>query len=143
MALEIEAQPLTYGQAQGEILKLTEPISFWGGVDPLTGLISDIHHPEFGKSVVGKVLALVASRGSSSGSYILMELMRAGLAPAAIVITEPDGVICTGVLVGQETYKLECPVIEISTEALEHLESGFTGIVDSQPNSAYLLISIT
>ena len=144
MSERYAAQALTYGQATGEILKLAEPISFWGGVDSLTGLICDRHHPDFGKSVVGKIMVLEASRGSSSGSYVLMELMRAGLAPSAIVVAEPDGVICTGVLAGEVTYQINLPVIQIDLVAIKALESGQNGQVVSEPDShSYLLISVT
>jgi predicted aconitase with swiveling domain len=134
----ITALPLTYGLATGEILRLDEPISFWGGVEPLTGIIGDIHHPNYGESVVAKILVLEASRGSSSGAYSLMELMRAKLSPAAIVLLEPDGIICTGVLVGQETYGMQLPVIQITLEALESLKTGFLGKVVSQPQGAWI-----
>jgi predicted aconitase with swiveling domain len=134
----ITAVPLTHGVATGEILRLAEPISFWGGVEPLTGIIGDIHHPNYGQSVVGKILVLEASRGSSSGAYSLMELMRAKLAPAAIVLLEPDGIICTGVLVGQETYGMQLPVIQMTSQALDSLKTGFFGEVVSEPQDAWL-----
>lgn len=141
MSRQVIAQPLTYGQGQGEILKLDEPISYWGGIDGLTGIIGDIHHPQYGQSVVGKILALETSRGSSSGSYTLMELMRANLAPKAIVLSEPDGVTCTAVLVGQETYDLELPVILVPLEALNALKTGEIGKVVSETHSASITIN--
>ncbi len=141
MIKEIIGQPLTYGQAQGEILRLTEPISFWGGIDPQTGLIVDIHHPQHGQSVSNRILVLPSSRGSSTGSYVLLELMRARLAPIGIVLSEPDGVICTGVLVGFETYGFTLPVIQISQTDLKTIESGSAGQVVSQETVGFLTIS--
>lgn len=134
----IDAIPLTYGQGSGAILRLDEPISFWGGVDHL-GMIVDRTHPQFGLSVTGTILAMTTSRGSSSGSFCLMELMRTKLAPAAIVLTEPDGVTCTGVLVGTETFGIELPVIQISHDELLSLESGKLAQVKSHPESAHLI----
>jgi predicted aconitase with swiveling domain len=67
--------------------------------------------------------------------------MRAKIAPAAIVLAEPDGVICTGVLVGQETYNLELPVIQVPISALNSLKSGLTGKVVSQEGQAFLRLS--
>lgn len=135
----ISAIPLTYGQASGEVLVLDEPISFWGGVDHL-GIINDAHHPQHGLSVTGKVLVMTSSRGSSSGSFSLMELMRLELAPCAMVITEPDGVLCTGVLVGQETFGLYLPVIEVKLSDLAEFTTGQWVTVTSRIDHAEALI---
>ena len=140
MANSINAIPLTYGQGSGPLLRLDDPISFWGGVDHL-GMIVDRTHPQFGLSVTGTVLAMTTSRGSSSGSFCLMELMRTNLAPAAIVLTEPDGVTCTGVLVGTETFGIELPVIQITDDELAALESGRTAEVVSTESEAALRIN--
>lgn len=136
---QISGVPLTYGQGSGEVLVLDEPISFWGGIDHL-GEIVEASHPQFGQHVAGKVLVMVSSRGSSSGSFCLMELMRTKLAPAAMVITEPDGVICTGILVGQETFGLELPVIEVKLSDLAEFKTGQKATVSSQIDHAQALI---
>ena len=39
-----------------EALYSNEGLSFWGGVDPITGIIIDQMHPLCGQSVVDKVL---------------------------------------------------------------------------------------
>lgn len=137
----IDAISLTPGTATGEILFLTEPISFWGGIDPETGQIVDAHHPQQGQNVAQKILVLTSSRGSSTGSYVLLELMRKGIAPSGIVLSEPDGVICTGVLVGQETYGLDLPVIQVPLASLNQLKTAVTGKVVSQDDQAYLSVS--
>lgn len=136
----IDAVPLTFGSGSGPLLVLTEPISFWGGIDARTGQIVDAHHPQKGEFVTNKILALTSSRGSSTGSYVLLELMRAKLAPAGIVLTEADGVICTGALVGSETYDLALPVIQVPNTALNSLKSGLTGKVVSQEVQAFLAL---
>lgn len=139
MTNAISAIPLTYGQGSGPILLLDEPISFWGGVDHL-GMIVDRTHPQYGQNVAGTVLAMTTSRGSSSGSFCLMELMRTDLAPAAIVLTEPDGVTCTGVLVGTETFGIHLPVIQITGAQLTSLVSGTNAQVISHENAAELAL---
>lgn len=81
---------------------LTAPISFWGGVNPQTGLIANVRHPQYGRSVAGKVLCLPATVGSSSAAAVLLELTYAGLAPAAIVLHEPDAILLLGLIVAEE-----------------------------------------
>jgi predicted aconitase with swiveling domain len=87
---------------EGEALVLTAPISFWGGVDPKSGRIADVRHPEYGETISGKVLFLPGTIGSSSASAVLMELVHNGNAPAAIVMHEPDAILLLGLIVAKE-----------------------------------------
>ena len=86
----------------GPALILDAPISFWGGVDPKSGLIADVRHPQHGESIAGKVLFLPGTIGSSSASAVLLELVRNGHAPAAIVMHEPDAILLLGLIVAKE-----------------------------------------
>ncbi|PSH57387.1 aconitase X swivel domain-containing protein [Phyllobacterium sophorae] len=99
----MKGEILVEGQgAKGEALVLTAPISFWGGVNPKTGLIADVRHPQHGVSISGKVLCLPGTIGSSSAAAVLLELVSAGLAPAAIILHEPDAILLLGLVVAQE-----------------------------------------
>ena len=86
----------------GKALVLTAPISFWGGVDPKSGRIADVRHPQFGETISGKVLFLPGTIGSSSASAVLMELVHSGYAPAALVLHEPDAILLLGLIVAHE-----------------------------------------
>lgn len=88
--------------ATGEALVLAAPISFWGGVDPKTGRIADVRHPQHGESIAGKLLFLPGTIGSSSASAVLLELVRNGHAPAALVLHEPDAILLLGLIVARE-----------------------------------------
>ena len=66
------------GTAEGPVLKLRRPISFWGGVDQKSGRIADPRHPDHPASVRGTVLVLPGMVGSSSSSYVMAELMMDG-----------------------------------------------------------------
>ena len=87
------------GDAEGEILVFAEGISFWGGIDPDTGRIIDVHHPNYGASIAGKFLMMPTSRGSCSGSGVLLELSLNGHAPAALVFSESEEIPTLGALV--------------------------------------------
>lgn len=87
---------------EAEAMALTAPISFWGGVNPKTGLIADVRHPEYGRSVSGCVLLIPATIGSSSAAAVLLELVHAGLSPSAIVLHEPDAILLLGLIVARE-----------------------------------------
>ncbi len=133
--LHIAGVPLTYGSGTGSILKLDDPVSFWGGVDA-DGVIADVHHPQHGTGVSGRILAMTSGRGSSSGAYCLMELIRRDLAPAAIVLCEPDGIICLGALAAAEIYDSRLPIIEIPLEAFSIIQDGWEAEVVSELSGA-------
>ncbi len=86
----------------GEGLVLSAPISFWGGVDPKSGRIADVRHPQHGRSIAGTVLFLPGTIGSSSASAVLLELVSAGKAPTALVLHEPDAILLLGLVVAKE-----------------------------------------
>lgn len=93
----IEGRPI-----RAEAMALTAPISFWGGVNPKTGEIADVRHPESGRSIAGRVLLIPATIGSSSAAAVLLELVHVGLAPSAIVLHEPDAILLLGLIVARE-----------------------------------------
>ncbi|ESY19031.1 DUF126 domain-containing protein [Mesorhizobium sp. LNJC394B00] len=87
---------------EGAALVLTAPISFWGGVDPKSGRIADVRHPQHGETISGRVLFLPGTIGSSSASAVLMELVHNGHAPTALVLHEPDAILLLGLIVARE-----------------------------------------
>jgi hypothetical protein len=106
-----DARTLCPGDAEGSVLVLTEPLSFWGGVDPATGELIDAHHAQRGALLARRVLVLPSGRGSSSSSSVLAEAIRRGTAPAAIVLRSPDPILALGAIVADELYGLTCPVV--------------------------------
>ena len=110
MAIDLAARVLIGGQAAGPVLKLAAPISFWGGVDPVTGRITQPAHPDHDAVIAGTVLVLPGMIGSSSSSAIMLELIHVGRAPAALVMGEVDAILALGVAAGDE---LELPVLPV------------------------------
>jgi uncharacterized protein len=104
------AATLVYGAAAGAPLLLDEPLSFWGGLDPVLGAIIDRRHPQAGANVAGRMLMMPAGRGSSGGSAILAEALRLGKGPAGILMLERDAIVVVGALVAAELYGCQCPV---------------------------------
>jgi predicted aconitase with swiveling domain len=113
-----EGRTLVPGEAHGPALVLTEPLSFWGGLDPETGTIVDVHHPQRGAVVTGTVLVMPGGRGSSSSSSVLAETIRAGTGPAAIVLSEPDPIIALGAIVARELYGVSIPIVVLEVNEL-------------------------
>jgi len=119
-----DLRPLHPGSAYAELAVMTAPLSFWGGVDRRSGVIIDVHHPQHGVALAGKILVMRAGRGSSSGSSVLAEVLRNGRGPAGIVLAEADLIISLGVLVAAELYGLRCPTVVVSDAAYARLDHG-------------------
>ena len=115
---------LVRGKANGEVLKLDEPLSFWGGVDTETGEIIDSRHPQGGMSVKGKVLMMPFGRGSSSGSSVIAEGIRSGSGPVGIIMMEADEIIALGSIVADEIYGKAMPVIVVEKSEYETYSTG-------------------
>lgn len=102
---------LVRGTASGEVLRLEEPLSFWGGVDPKTGRIIETRHPQHGELLEGRILSMPHGRGSSSASSILAETLRLGCGPIGIILESRDAILVAGALVAAELYGVNCPVV--------------------------------
>lgn len=109
-----QAHFILAGDAAGAVLATHEPLSFWGGVDPATGLIIDIHHPLHGQSVTGRMLVMPSSRGSCTGSGVLLDLVLSGRGPSALVFRDPEDVLTLGALVAAGMFDRVLPVLRVS-----------------------------
>ena len=109
---------------RGRALVLREPLSLWGGMDPATGELIDAHHPQRGASLAGRVVVMASGRGSSSSASVLAEAVRAGVAPAAIVLAEPDLILAIGSAVAEELYGLTVPVVVLPMDELATIPDG-------------------
>jgi len=118
------------GAARGELLRLSAPISFWGGVDPVAGRIADPRHPEHGVSIAGTVLAVPSAVGSSSSSAIMLELIREHTAPAALLLGSADAIVALGVVVAGELGLPTVPVLEVPWEEILRLPQGVIEVGD-------------
>ena len=120
----VKGRVLIEGKGEGALLRLGAPLSFWGGVDPKTGRVSDPRHPQHGMSVAGTVLALAEPRGSSSSSAIMLELIARGLAPAALLLGEVDAILTLGIVVAREMGHATLPALELAPADLARLPEG-------------------
>ncbi|WP_116809190.1 aconitase X swivel domain-containing protein [Steroidobacter cummioxidans] len=106
-----DARALTSGSREGQLLLLDTPLSLWGGVDLQSSEIVDRTHPQQGTLIADRILAMRAARGSSSSSSALVEIARAGRAPAAIILGQYDPILVMGALVAEELYGVQIPIV--------------------------------
>ncbi|MDQ2066975.1 aconitase family protein [Xinfangfangia sp. CPCC 101601] len=110
----IQARFILEGVATGDVLATDEPISFWGGVDPASGKVIDVHHPLHGQSLAGRVLVMPGTRGSCTGSGVLLDMALNGKAPAAVIFSQPEDVVTLGALIAGEMFNCGLPVLRVS-----------------------------
>ncbi|WP_142781477.1 aconitase X [Agrobacterium sp. T29] len=111
-----EARSILAGSAEGPVIATTEALSFWGGVDPATGRVIDVHHPLHGVCLTGGVLFMPTSRGSCTGSGVLLDLILTGRAPSALVFCEAEDVLTLGALIAAEMFGKPLPVLRLDAE---------------------------
>mmetsp|Transcript_168181 Transcript_168181/g.540295 ORF Transcript_168181/g.540295 Transcript_168181/m.540295 type:complete len:255 (-) Transcript_168181:1230-1994(-) len=93
------------------LLWASEGLSFWGGVDPATGVVIDRRHPLHGQSLAGRALAIPSGRGSCTGSSVLLQLILNGHAPAAILLRETDEILALGAIIADELFDRSPPPV--------------------------------
>ncbi len=109
-----QADILVAGEANGTVLRLDAPISFWGGIDPATATITLAGHPQRGESIAGTILVIPRLIGSSSSSAVLLELCHGGLAPKALILGRRDAILPVGVIVSRQMGWPTIPVLLLS-----------------------------
>ena len=129
-SMRLSGHPLVPGAGAGPLLVTDVPLSFWGGVDPLTGEIVDRHHPLSGASVAGRVFALPGGRGSCTGSAVLLELVANGVAPAALVVAEREEILSLGAIVADVLFGRSLPVCRVGADELARLPAGVRARVE-------------
>ena len=129
--MNLDGRIIYPGQASGTALVSRMGISFYGGVDPDSGLVTEAGHDLQGQSVVGRVLVFPTGKGSTVGSYILYRLKHNGLAPAAIINAECEPITAVGCIIA------EIPCID--QVEIEQLTTGLQLWVDADTGQLKVL----
>ena len=117
----ILGQSIVPGKTTGRAVVTHEPLSFWGGYDPKTGEVVDRRHELSGSNLVDRILALPTGRGSSTASAILLESIRNGTAPAAIIFTKTDPILTLGAIIADELWGRSIPILTIREEDFDKI----------------------
>jgi predicted aconitase with swiveling domain len=115
---------LVPGSADGVALVSKEPLSLWGGLNAQTGEITDRRHERSGQNVAGKVFVFPQGRGSSTASAILLESVKAGKAPAAIINLRVDPILALGSILADELYHKPVPIVVLSEADFSAIRDG-------------------
>jgi predicted aconitase with swiveling domain len=122
-AISLQGKIIAGGEARGTALVSREPLSFWGGYDWKTGEIIDRRHALSGSIAKDKILAIPFTRGSSTTTAVLLEAIRAGTAPAAIITTDTDFFFALACVVADELYSVSLPLVALEEKDFAKLRT--------------------
>ncbi len=130
----IRCQKVSKGEARGEAMTSKEPLSFLGGVNPQTGMVIEKDHPLEGRSITGKVLIFPNGKGSTVGAYVIYQLEKLGLAPAAMVNVQADAMVASGAIISgiPMVHRLENDPLNIENGTKVHVnaDEGYIEVLD-------------
>ena len=127
--MKFQGRKIYQGRVEGEALVTSMGISFYGGVDPDSGLVVEKGHELEGQSISGKVLVFPTGKGSTVGSYTLYRLKRAGLAPAAIINAECETITAVGCIISEIPCVDRIPIEQLAPGARLRID-GEVGLVE-------------
>jgi predicted aconitase with swiveling domain len=115
----LKGRKIVGGYVEGEIIVSKDPVSFYGGIDPYTGMIVEPGHSLYGKKISGKVFVFPTGKGSTVGSYVIYQMKKLGTAPIAILNKETESILATGCVIS------EIPLIDkINSDQINMLKDG-------------------
>jgi predicted aconitase with swiveling domain len=126
VTVSVQAEVVIPGELSATVLATSEPLSFWGGYDAATGEIVDRRHPLSGANASGKVFAVPFTKGSSTTTAVLLESIRTGHCPAAIVSRGTDSFLALASIVADEMYGSPIPLLAVSAEDFARFRTGQT-----------------
>ncbi len=125
---QLKGRIIYKGKAEGEALVTSMPISFYGGVDPNTGVVIEKGHELNGVSIKGKVLVFPQGKGSTVGSYTLYRLKKNGVAPAAMINKETETIVAVGAIISEIPFVDKIDVSKIKTGNKVNVENDIVSI---------------
>jgi len=122
---ELKGHIVVNGSAEGEAIVTSQPFGFFGGVDPTTGVIIDAWHELHGQSIKGKVFVFPEGMGSTVGAAIILELVRTGCAPVAILNNKTEIITAAGGVIAKKFYDKDLPMLdEFGGNIVDEIKTG-------------------
>jgi len=98
--MKLTGRKIYKGKVEGEALVTSSSISFYGGVDPVTGTVVEKGHELEGKSIIDKILVFPTGKGSTVGSYVLYQMAMTGKGPKGLVLKDCEAIVAVGCIIG-------------------------------------------
>jgi len=132
--LKLKAHVVSKGSAKGYALVTSQPISFLGSVDPMTGVVVEKGHELSGKCIKDKVLVFPSGKGSTVGSYIIYQLKKNGVAPSAMINIKTEPIVAVGAIISN------IPLVDrVEKDPITAIKTGDKVLVDAIVGSVEIL----
>ncbi len=132
--LKFKAHIVSRGRAEGRALVTSQPISFLGSVDPMTGIVVEKGHELLGKSIKEKVLVFPSGKGSTVGSYVIYQLKKNGVAPSAMINIKTEPIVAVGAIIS------DIPLVDrVEKDPVKTIKTGDKVLVDAIVGSVEIL----
>jgi len=129
----IQGKSIIAGRTSGRLVVSQEPFSFFGGFDFSRGTVVDPRSDIFGACLKEKIFAYPRGKGSSSTAGVILEALRQGVAPKAIINVESEKILAVGIIVAEVVFGWSLPVVSIPEEDYQLLTTGdFVQVVDGE-----------
>jgi len=122
--MELNGRIIYKGKAKAEALVTKDQISFYGGVDPEKGTITEKGHELEGKSFKGKILVFPSGKGSTVGSYGLYRLKKNGAAPLGMINEECEAIVAVGAIISEIPMADKIDISKIKTGDIVEIDGG-------------------
>ena len=132
--MKLTGRKVMGGVAEGEALVSTDSVSFYGGVDPVTGIITEPGHCCQGESITGKIFVFPTGKGSTVGSYSIYRMAKLGTAPAAMINVETEAILATGCVIS------DIPLVDkLDQNPVEVIKNGMRVRVNADEGTVEIL----
>ena len=121
---QLKGRLISKGKGEGEALVTLQPISFYGGVDPNTGIVIEKGHELQGQNVAGKILVFPQGKGSTVGSYTLYRMKKNGTAPAGMINKECETIVAVGAIISEIPCVDKIDISKIKTGTKVEVDNG-------------------
>ena len=99
--MKLTGRKIFQGKTEGEALVTKDSISFYGGVDPETGIVVEKGHELEGVNTTDKILVFPSGKGSTVGSYVIYQMAKTGKGPKALILRECEAIVAVGTIIAE------------------------------------------
>jgi len=99
--MELRGRIIKKGNAEGTALVAKSPMSFFGYIDPDTGVVTEKGHELNGKTIKDAILVFPTGKGSTVGSYALYRMKKNQVAPRGIINSECEPIVAVGAIISE------------------------------------------
>jgi predicted aconitase with swiveling domain len=129
LKMKLTGRRIYQGKTEGEALVTKDSISFYGGVDPETGIVVEKGHELEGVDTTGKILVFPTGKGSTVGSYVIYQMAKTGKGPKALILQECEAIVAVGCIIGEVPCVDQIDTNQITTGSKVVIDAG-AGVVE-------------